>query len=88
MKNSFNQIRLSTLGGTFLAAGLLLAGSTSGANGQTADVKTPADKDLAHQIFETMIQVHGVTAGQRPVHAKGIVCEGTFIPSADAATLS
>jgi catalase len=88
MKNSFKWIRLSALGGTFLAAGVLLAGSTSGANGQTSNVKTSADKDLAQQIFETMIQVHGVTGGHRPVHAKGIVCEGTFTPSAEAATLS
>jgi catalase len=88
MKNSFTRIHLSTLGGTFLTAGLLLTGSTSGANGQTSDAKTPADTDLARQIFETMIQVHGVTAGHRPVHAKGIVCEGTFTPSAEATTLS
>ncbi len=46
------------------------------------------EKDLAHQIFETMIQVHGVKPGFRPVHAKGIVCEGTFTPSGEAATLS
>jgi catalase len=60
----------------------------SGAKGQTSEIKTPGDKDLAHQIFETMIQVHGAKAGHRPVHAKGMVCEGTFTPSADAATLS
>ena len=88
MKNSFNRIHLSTLGGTFLATGVLLAGSMSGANGQGAAVKPPADKDLAQQIFETMIQVHGTEGGHRPVHAKGIVCEGTFTPSADAPTLS
>ncbi len=54
----------------------------------TAASATPAGQDLAHQILETMIQVHGVKAGHRPVHAKGIVCEGTFTPSADAATFS
>jgi catalase len=48
----------------------------------------PADKDLAQQIFDTMIQVHGTTAGFRPVHAKGIVCQGTFDPSKEAASLS
>jgi catalase len=88
MKKSFNPIQLSTLRGVFLAAGIWFAGATPGANGQEAVVKTPAGKDLAHQIFETMIQVHGVKAAHRPVHAKGIVCEGTFTPSADAATLS
>jgi catalase len=50
--------------------------------------QTPAPNDLAQQIFDTMIQVHGVTPGHRPVHAKGIVCEGTFVPTKDAATLS
>ncbi len=48
----------------------------------------PADNDLAQQIFDTMIKVHGVAPAHRPVHAKGIVCEGTFTPSADAASLS
>jgi len=47
-----------------------------------------ADKDLATQIFETMLQAHGTKPGYRPVHAKGIVCQGTFAPSRDAATLS
>ncbi len=84
MNNSIKRIRLSTL--LMVSAGLAV--STSGAMGQEAGVKPPADKDLAQQIFETMIQVHGVTAGHRPVHAKGIVCEGTFTPSTNAATLS
>ena len=48
----------------------------------------PAGQDLAHQIFKTMIQMPGTKAGHRPVHAKGIVCEGTFTPSPDAAKLS
>jgi catalase len=48
----------------------------------------PAEKDLAQQIFDTMLQVPGVKAGFRPVHAKGIVCTGTFTPTAEAATLS
>jgi catalase len=88
MKNSFKRIRLSTLGGTFLATGVLLAGTAAGAKDQSPDGKAPTNKDIAHQIFETMIQVHGVTAGHRPVHAKGIVCEGTFTPSANASALS
>ena len=35
-----------------------------------------------------MLQVPGVKSGYRPVHAKGIVCQGTFTPLKDAATLS
>jgi catalase len=48
----------------------------------------PTDKDLAQQIFDTMIQVQGVKAGFRPVHAKGVVCKATFTPSHEAANLS
>lgn len=45
-------------------------------------------KDLAQQIFDTMLKVPGVQPGFRVVHAKGIVCEGTFTASKDAANLS
>ena len=43
------------------------------------------DEDLAQEIFDTMIKVHGVQPGFRPVHAKGIVCRGIFEPSPLAA---
>jgi catalase len=46
------------------------------------------DKELVHEIFATMLQIHGVKPGYRVVHAKGIVCQGTFTPSKGAATLS
>ena len=45
-------------------------------------------EDLARQIFETMLQVPGNKPHHRTVHAKGIVCQGTFTPSREAATLS
>jgi len=53
-------------------------------------MNTPSqtDKDLAQQIFDIMIRMPGVKPGYRPVHAKGIVCQGTFTPSGDAAALS
>ncbi|MDB6140615.1 MAG: Catalase related subgroup protein [Verrucomicrobiaceae bacterium] len=54
----------------------------------TAPPAKPAGDDLAHQILQTMIQVHGHQPGHRPVHAKGIICEGTFAPSKEAAALS
>jgi catalase len=47
-----------------------------------------ADKDLARQIFDTMVQLPGNKPGHRLVHAKGIVCQGTFAPSKDAAAVS
>jgi catalase len=48
----------------------------------------PTDKELVHQIFDTMVQIHGVKPGFRLVHAKGVVCEGNFMPSKAAAGLS
>jgi catalase len=45
-------------------------------------------KDLAQEIFDTMIQLPGNQANHRAVHAKGIVCQGTFTPAGDAAALS
>src|SRR5262249_7551494 len=45
-------------------------------------------KNLTQQIFETMIQVPGNNPAYRVAHAKGIVCQGTFTPSNEAASLS
>jgi catalase len=71
-----------------LAAGALLAGSTLGTSGQEVGTNALTEKELAREIFNTMVQVHGVKPGYRVVHAKGIVCQGTFTPSKDAATIS
>ena len=56
-------------------------------NGTLAGEET-SDKDLAHQIFETMLKAPGVQPGHRLVHAKGLACRGSFEPSADARKLS
>jgi catalase len=45
-------------------------------------------KDLAQQIFDVMVKMPGAKPGYRPVHAKGIVCQGTYAPSGDAGTFS
>jgi catalase len=80
MNSSFRKMqRIASVG--LLAAGTWWAGAGCAADGQD-------DKSLAEQIFETMIQVPGNNPGYRAVHAKGVVCEGTFTPSKDAATLS
>jgi catalase len=47
-----------------------------------------ASKDLSQEIYDTMMQVRGAKPGNRPVHAKGIVCEGTFAATPVAGTLS
>ena len=65
----------------WLAAFALWAAAAFGADGQ-------GDKSLAQQIFETMIQVPGANPAFRTAHAKGIVCQGTFTPSKEAAGLS
>src|SRR5271154_1445598 len=44
--------------------------------------------DLSQQIAEVMFQIAGSHPGFRPVHAKGVVCQGTFTPSKDAGTVS
>jgi catalase len=62
--------------------GLLVAAFWApGANAQEG-------KSLAQQIFDTMIQLPGYNTAYRAAHAKGIVCQGTFTPSKDAASLS
>jgi len=54
----------------------------------TNPIQTTGIDDLARQIFETMLKISGDRPGCRVVHAKGIVCQGTFTPSREAAALS
>ena len=61
---------------------LLLAQSSVAAAPQSAS------PDLAQQIFDVMVKIPGAKPATRPVHAKGIVCEGTFIATPAAAGLS
>lgn len=61
----------------------LLAAAALWASGADSQEKT-----LAQQIFEVMIQLPGYNPAYRAAHAKGVVCEGTFTPSKDAASLS
>jgi catalase len=49
---------------------------------------TPAEEDIATQIVDALNAVFGVHSGYRAVHAKGIVCQGTFYPAATAASIS
>src|SRR5262245_64702058 len=67
-------------------AGLLTAAALWAGTAHPAD--SQSDKSLAQQIFETMAQVHGYNPAFRAAHAKGVVCEGTFTASKDAAGLS
>jgi catalase len=49
---------------------------------------TPEKQRLYEQIVEALHALFGVHPGYRAVHAKGIVCEGTFSPAATAASVS
>ena len=80
MNSSLTTIR-RVAGVGLVAAAALSTGTASGADGQ-------GDKSLSQQVFDTMIQVHGANPAYRTAHAKGVVCQGTFTPSKDAASLS
>ena len=45
-------------------------------------------RDLPEQIVDAMNAIFGKHPGSRSAHAKGIVCEGEFVPSATAPGLS
>jgi catalase len=82
MNSLFAKLQRIAVAAALLAATALWAGVACAADGQDGD------KSLAQQIFDTMLQVPGITPGYRAAHAKGIVCEGTFAPSKGAAALS
>ena len=63
MKFSSIETRRIGLGVALFAAGALSSGVTSAVE----------EKSLAEQIFDTMVQVHGVAPHYRLVHAKGVV---------------
>ena len=47
------------------------------------------EKDsINEQLVDALIAIFGSHPGYRPLHAKGIVCEGTFVPTAGAAWLT
>jgi catalase len=79
MKASVKQTQQAAASGTKEAVG--------GLKSPEAAIGTQG-KDLAHQIFEAMLRAPGNQPGYRTAHAKGIVCEGTFTPSREAAALS
>ncbi|HXA56842.1 MAG TPA: catalase family peroxidase [Candidatus Acidoferrum sp.] len=49
---------------------------------------SPEKQKLYEQIVDTLTAIFGLHAGYRPVHAKGLVCEGVFTASPGAASLS
>ncbi len=87
MNASFKTIPRFGAVAALVAASALCAGAASEAHGQEAGPKTSGDKSLVQQIFDTMVQA-GAKPGYRVAHAKGIVLQGTFSPSKNAAALS
>src|SRR5580698_9972033 len=71
-----------------LASVICISATTLLAPARTSHAAPPDDTNLAQQIFDTMLKVPGNQPGFRTVHAKGIICHGTFSPTADAASLS
>ena len=59
MNGSFIKMQRIAAGAALLAAGALWAGAASGAEGQEGGGDAAADKSLAQQIFDTMLQVPG-----------------------------
>lgn len=43
---------------------------------------------LAQQLLDALDALSGLHPGFRPAHAKGLMCSGTFAPTAEAATLT
>jgi catalase len=54
----------------------------------TSQANAEATDKLSHELMEALDNLFGLHAGFRPVHAKGIMCSGSFTPSPEAATLS
>jgi catalase len=68
-----------SLGSVFLGAALMLAAPAALAQ----DASSTAEQTIA-----TMTKIFGDHPGKRSNHAKGVVVEGSFTPSAEARTLS
>lgn len=55
---------------------------------KVAPMGSMANPALAQQLLDAFDQLQGVHPGFRPAHAKGLMCEGTFTPSAEAPKLT
>ena len=62
--------------------------STQVAGGNHLPVGTLSNPALAQQLLDAFDQLQGVHPGFRPAHAKGLMCSGQFVPSAEAAKLT
>src|SRR3954447_14161268 len=82
MRISSTGLRRAT-GAAVLAVGALWA-----ATALAVEAADTSDRSVAEQIFDAMVQDPGTKPGHRVAHAKGIVCEGSFMPTAGAARLS
>jgi catalase len=74
------------MGRTFGRRDILKAMATATLIGRVARADDP--KGLPEQIVDAMNMIFGKHPGFRSAHAKGVVCEGVFMPSASAAGLS
>ncbi len=72
--------------GAFRRRDMLKAIATATMLGRAARADEP--HDLPEQIVDAMNAISGKHPGFRSAHAKGVVCEGRFVPSASARGLS
>src|ERR1700676_5038216 len=47
-----------------------------------------ATEKVSQELLEALDKLFGLHPGFRPVHAKGLMCSGTFAPAAQAAALT
>jgi catalase len=80
MKLSILRVRIVLVFGWLVLAAVLAQVASA--------VEPESSAALAREIFDTMVQLPGNKPGSRLVHAKGIVCQGTFVPTKEAAKLS
>src|SRR5207249_9015306 len=83
----YSQKQEDTTSSTSRAA-VLLAVSLVNPTFAVAQEAPPSQKSLPEQIVDAFNGVFGVHPGARANHAKGVILEGTFTPSASAASVS
>jgi catalase len=52
----------------------------------TSQDNAPALEKISQETLQALDNLFGLHAGFRPVHAKGLMCSGTFIPTTEALT--
>src|SRR5271170_3354515 len=54
----------------------------------TSESSAAPKQKVSQELLEALDNLFGLHAGFRPVHAKGVMCSGSFTPSAQATALT